>query len=107
MLALKELSESSDNARKYEALRRIGASNSMLNRALFWQIFIFFAFPLAIAILHSTFGLIFCDFLLSTLGGIDITGALPSVVLVLFIIYGSYFMITYCSSRRIIRERRQ
>lgn len=107
VLALKELSESSDNARKYEALRRIGASNSMLNRALFWQIFIFFAFPLAIAILHSTFGLIFCDFLLSTLGGIDITGALPSVVLVLFIIYGSYFMITYCSSRRIIRERRQ
>lgn len=107
VLALKELSESSDNARKYEALRRIGASNTMLNRALFWQIFIFFAFPLAIAILHSVFGLIFCDFLLSTLGGIDITGALPSVTLILLAIYGSYFMITYCSSRRIIRERRQ
>lgn len=107
VLALKELSESSDNARKYEALRRIGASNSMLNHALFWQIFIFFIFPLAIAILHSIFGLTFCDFLLSTIGGIDITGSLPSVTIILLAIYGSYFMITYCSSRRIIRERRQ
>lgn len=107
VLALKELSESTDNCKKYEALRRIGASNSMLNRALFWQIFIFFAFPLVIAILHSVFGLIFCDFLLSTIGGIDITRALPAVSIILLVIYGVYFLITYFSSRRIIRERRQ
>ena len=107
VLALKELSESNDNARKYETLRRIGASNSMLNRALFWQIFIFFVFPLAIAILHSVFGLIFCNFLVSTFGGVDITNALPTVSLILISIYGAYFVITYCSSRRIIRERRQ
>lgn len=107
VLALKELSESTDNCKKYETLRRIGASNSMLNRALFWQIFIFFIFPLAIAILHSVFGLIFCNFLISTIGGIDIAKALPVVALILLAIYGTYFIITYCSSRRIIRERRQ
>lgn len=107
VLALKELSESTDNCKKYETLRRIGTSNSMLNRALFWQIFIFFIFPLAIAVLHSVFGLIFCDFLLSTIGGVDITQALPVVAIILLTIYGVYFLITYCSSRRIIRERRQ
>jgi len=107
VLALKELSESSDNREKYNVLRKIGASNSMLNRALFWQIFIFFAFPLAIAILHSVFGLIFCDFLISTLGGADITKELPVVALILLVIYGAYFLITYYSSRRIIREHRQ
>lgn len=107
VLALKELSESSDNSEKYSVLRKIGASNSMLNRALFWQVFIFFAFPLAIAVLHSVFGLIFCNFLISTLGGVDITKSLPAVALILLAIYGAYFLITYYSSRRIIRERRQ
>lgn len=107
VLALKELSESNDNCKKYEALRRIGASNGMLNRALFWQIFIFFIFPLGIAILHSVFGLMFCNIIISTLGGVDITKSLPMVALILLAIYGAYFLITYCSSRRIIRERRQ
>lgn len=106
VLALKELSESSDNRTKYEVLRKIGTSERMLNSALFWQIFIFFLFPLAIAILHSVFGLIFCNFLLSTLGGIDIAKALPGVTLLLGLIYGGYFIITYFCSRNIIRSRR-
>ncbi len=106
VLALKELSESSDNRNKYTVLRKIGASNSMLNRALFWQIFIFFIFPLAIAVLHSVFGLMFCDFILSTLGGIDITATIPWVTLIILSIYGGYFLITYFCSRNIIRERR-
>lgn len=106
ILALKELSESSDNRNKYTVLRKIGASNSMLNRALFWQIFIFFIFPLAIAVLHSVFGLMFCDFLLSTLGGIDITSTVPWVTLIILGIYGGYFLITYVCSRNIIRDQR-
>lgn len=106
VLALKELSESSDNRDKYTVLRKIGAGNSMLNKALFWQIFIFFLFPLLIAILHSVFGLMFCDFLVSTMGGINIMQTLPSVAVILAVIYGGYFLITYLCSRNIIRERR-
>ncbi len=106
ILALKELSESSDNRDKYTILRKIGASNGMLNRALFWQIFIFFLFPLVIAILHAVFGLKFCAFLLSTLGGFDILGSIPWVALILLGIYGGYFLITYFCSRNIIREHR-
>ncbi len=106
VLALKELSESSDNRSKYTTLRKIGASNSMLNRALFWQIFIFFLFPLLIAILHSVFGLMFCDFMLATLGGVNITATIPTVSAILLAIYGGYFLITYFCSRNIIREHR-
>lgn len=106
VLALKELSESSDNRSKYAVLRKIGASNRMLNCALFWQIFIFFIFPLAIAILHSVFGLMFCDFLLSSLGGVDIATTIPWVTLIILSIYGGYFLITYFCSRNIIKERR-
>ena len=106
VLALKELSESSDNRAKYAILRKIGASNKLLNAALFWQIFIFFLFPLLIAILHSIFGLKFCSYILSSIGGTDITGSLPWVTLILGAIYGGYFVITYLCSRNIIREHR-
>lgn len=106
VLALKELSESSDNRSKYSILRKIGASESMLSRALFWQIFIFFLFPLLVAILHSVFGLMFCDFILSTIGGVDIAHSLPGVALILAVIYGGYFIITYLCSKNIIREHR-
>lgn len=105
VLALKELSESSDNRDKFTILRKIGTSNKMLNRALFWQIFIFFLFPLLIAILHSVFGLMFCNFLLSTTGGVDITSSIPWVSVLLILIYGGYFLITYLCSKNIIRER--
>ncbi len=107
ILALKELSESSDNRDKFAILRKIGSSNSMLNRALFWQIFIFFLFPLLIAILHSVFGLMFCDIIISSIGGIDITQSLPMISLILLGIYGGYFCITYFCSRNIIREQRK
>lgn len=106
VLALKELSESSDNREKYTVLRKIGTSEHTLNKALFWQIFIFFIFPLLIAILHSVFGLMFCDFLLSSLGGISIAHSVPWVVALLLVIYGGYFLITYACSRNIIREHR-
>lgn len=106
VLALKELSESSDNRQKYAILRQIGTDEHTLNSALFWQIFIFFLFPLLIAAIHSVFGLMFCDFVLSSIGGIDITQALPGVIAILAIVYGGYFLITYACSRNIIRDQR-
>lgn len=107
VLALKELSESSDNRAKYDILRRIGASEKMLNRALFWQIFIFFLFPLLIAVLHATFGLKFCNYLLLGFGGINIAHILPGVTSILLIVYGGYFAITYFCGRNIIRAHRK
>lgn len=107
VLALKELSESSDNREKYSILRKIGTEEKMLNGALFWQIFIFFLFPLLIAIIHSIFGLMFCNFILKSLGEVNITSSLPWVILILGAIYGGYFIITYFCSRSMIRERRQ
>ena len=49
ILALKQLTESSDNKQRYTILRKIGCDERMINQALFRQIFIFFMMPLALA----------------------------------------------------------
>lgn len=105
ILALKELSESSDNRNKFVMLRKIGASEKMLNRALFSQIAIFFAFPLLIAILHSIFGIMFCSFILEIFGGLRLADAIFFAGGVIVVIYGGYFLITYFCSKNIIRAQ--
>lgn len=59
ILALKELSESTDNKERYKMIRKLGADEKMINKALFNQIFIFFMIPLSLAIVHSIFGIKF------------------------------------------------
>ena len=59
ILALKQLTESSDNKQRYLVLRKIGCDEKMINKALFSQIAIFFGLPLVLAIIHSIFGIKF------------------------------------------------
>ena len=105
ILALKELSESSDNVEKFVVLRKIGVDEQELNKALFKQIGIFFMFPLILAIIHSIFGVMFCNNILKTMG---VSFNLKSVIITsLFIIfiYGGYFLVTYICSKNIIKEK--
>lgn len=104
ILALKELSESSDNAYKFNMLRKLGVDDAMLNKALFKQIAIFFLFPLVLAIIHSIFGIIFCDYILATFGDEKLLASIIMTAIFIVIIYGGYFLITYVCSKNIIRE---
>lgn len=105
ILALKELSESTDNKERYNMLRKIGASEEMLNCALFKQIGIFFATPLLLAIIHSIFGIKFANFLLESMGtkGLLLSNIMTAIFLVT--IYGGYFILTYLCSKNIISKR--
>ena len=105
ILALKELSESTDNTERYKMLRKIGVEEKLLNRALFIQILIFFVFPLILAIVHSVFGIEFCKFILETFGDEEMTKSITMTAIFLVVIYGGYFLITYYSSKNIIRNR--
>ncbi len=105
ILALKQLSESSDNIEKYAALRRLGASNKMLNHALFIQIAIFFVFPLLVGILHSVFGIKFASSIIEIFGSGGLLASIPITASMLILIYGGYFLLTYLSSKRIISEK--
>lgn len=106
ILALKELSESSDNVQKFNMLRKLGVDEKMINKTLFTQIGIFFMFPLILAIIHSIFGTMFCNTILKTMG---ISFNLKAVILtsgLIVFIYGGYFLVTYFCSKNIIKENR-
>ena len=105
ILALKELSESTDNKERFNMLRKIGTDEKMLNKALFRQIGIFFLFPLILAIIHSIFGIKFCAYLLETFGKDELIKSIIVTAGVIVFIYGGYFLITYLCSKNIIKER--
>ena len=105
ILALKQLTESSDNKQRYTILRKIGCDEKMINRALFRQIGIFFMMPLILAIIHSVFGIQFGLTLLSGLA--DTEELLPSIiatVIIISVVYGLYFWATYSGSKEIIKN---
>ena len=105
ILALKQLTESSDNKQRYMILRKIGCDEKMINKSLFRQIGIFFATPLILAIIHSIFGIQFALSLMSGLASKE--ELLPSAiatVIIITVVYGAYFMATYFGSKNIIKE---
>ena len=105
ILALKELSDCIDDKKKYKILRQIGADEKEINKALFMQTFIFFMMPLSIAVIHTIFGLKFCEWILKSLGITRILNGSYMTFIFLILIYGIYFIITYLCSKNIIRER--
>ena len=104
ILALKELSEATENKERFKMLRKIGADEKLINKALFRQIAIFFLAPLLIAIIHSIFGIIFCNYILETFGNESLLLAIVLTAVFLVVIYGGYLLITYYCSKRIIKE---
>ena len=104
ILALKELSEATENKERFKMIRKIGADEKLINKALFRQIAIFFLAPLVIAIIHSIFGIIFCNYILETFGNESLLLAIVLTAIFLMLIYGGYLLITYYCSKRIIKE---
>ncbi len=106
ILALKQLTESSDNKQRYTILRKIGCDEKIINRSLFRQIGIFFGLPMVLAIIHSIFGI---QFALETMAGLaskeDLLPSIVATVIIIGIIYGSYFLATYFGSKNIIKEK--
>lgn len=105
ILALKQLTESSDNRQRYLILRKIGCDEKMINKSLFRQVGIFFGAPLLLAVIHSIFGIKFALYLLSGLASEkDLLPSVIATVIVMIAIYGTYFMATYLGSKNIVKE---
>lgn len=105
IIALKELSESNDNKERYDVLRKIGCSEKVINRALFKQIGLFFLFPLLLAVIHSIPGISVASYMIENMGKGNMLNSIILTAGFIILIYGGYFLISYFSSKRIIREK--
>ncbi|MDR2672138.1 MAG: FtsX-like permease family protein [Coriobacteriales bacterium] len=102
LLAIAQLSETSDNVSRYRLLCKIGTEERMLRHALFCQIAIYFGAPLLLACAHAFVGILALNSTLSTMKGMDLLGSSLFAALVMVIIYGGYFLATYLGSRSIL-----
>lgn len=80
-------------------------SEKMINKALFRQIAIFFGLPLVLAIIHSIFGIKFGMALMEGLAkSEDLLPSIIATIIIIGVIYGTYFLATYFESKNIIKE---
>ena len=102
VLAVMQLSQTSDDRERYALLLALGAGEKQINGAVFKQVFIFFAAPLCLAAVHSVVGVSIMNKLVSALTDKDtflvslISGA---GILLLYIIY---FITTYANAKRMV-----
>ena len=107
LLALKQLTETTDSIYRYNLLQKIGAKRRQINRTLYAQTAVFFAVPLAVAGIYSILlvgkGMEiveeFMNLHISTTTNVGIT------VVLFLIVYGSYFLATYLSCKRMVIEQ--
>lgn len=106
VLALQQLSESSDNVGRYRLLRKIGVDNKMINRSIFTQIAIYFLMPLALALVHAAVGIQVANKAIEQFGNISALSNILFVAVFLVVVYGGYFLATYFGSKAIVRDGR-
>lgn len=106
ILALRSLSDAVDSTSRYTMLRKIGAPEKDISKSLFRQTALFFAIPLILAYIHSIFGIKFAMNYILQIFGID--GMAKSVAgsgIIILLIYGGYFLITYLCSKSIVKNK--
>ncbi|MBC5582770.1 ABC transporter permease [Eggerthella sp. NSJ-70] len=103
ILAIQQLSETSDSLGRYQVLAEIGCDRRMIFRSLRAQVLVYFLVPLALALCHTVCAVgIISDAVLVQLGVSVLEPALMTGVLV-GVVYGAYLLVTYYASRGIIR----
>jgi putative ABC transport system permease protein len=102
ILAITQLSEASDNVKRYKLLHKIGTEDRMINRAIFSQTLIYFCVPLALALVHSVVGIGVATNMIGLQFHGDILSSSIITALIILAIYGGYFLATYRGSKSMV-----
>ncbi|MGL4738746.1 MAG: FtsX-like permease family protein [Cellulosilyticaceae bacterium] len=105
VLALQQLSEAAESMERYEALRKIGTPEGLINRSVFVQILFYFALPLSLACVHAWIGIRVVNDYIILYGKPDVVGGALGTVALLVVIYGGYFYVTYIGYKNAVDER--
>lgn len=103
ILSLQQLSEAADSKERYSSLRRIGAPKKMINKTIFKQTLIYFMVPLALAIVHSTIGILVINDLIKLFNNQSIGLSSFITLFSLVVVYSGYFYATYTGYKNIVK----
>ena len=104
LLALKQLTETTDNIYRYGLLQKLGAGKKQVGRTLLSQTAIFFAAPLVVAGIYSTVLMGKAMEVVEEFMNIHISTNMIFTVVIFLMVYGSYFLATYLSCKRMVTE---
>ena len=103
VLAIQQLSQSTDNVKRYGLLEKLGVSKRTRRRSLKKQLRLYFGFPLLLALAHSAVAVaaVFRNF--EGLEAYVMVQVVGFGVMMVFTVYAVYFITTYVGSRRILQ----
>ncbi|QIK57160.1 FtsX-like permease family protein [Erysipelothrix sp. HDW6A] len=106
ILALQQLSEATDNKKRYKVLSDLGVDSKLIKSSVLKQISVYFLIPLSIGLLHSYVGVKAVAGSFTAAYKESIISFAPTVTILVFVlgIYMVYFWITYKGSLAIILE---
>ncbi|OUO90762.1 ABC transporter permease [Gordonibacter sp. An230] len=103
LLAIQQLSETSDSFSRYRTIAEIGCDRRMMFRSLLIQVAVYFLAPLSLAACHtacavSVIGRDVLDQL-----GVSVSEAVFAAAAFTILVYGGYLLVTYFASRGLVR----
>lgn len=104
ILAIQQLSSTSDSQGRYRLLSELGAPTRLIYRSLLEQTLVYFLFPLLVGAAHSLVALHVVIQLVALFGHIDIAQSSIMTAALFVGVYGGYMLVTYRVSRGIVRS---
>ncbi|WP_165252901.1 FtsX-like permease family protein [Adlercreutzia sp. ZJ304] len=103
ILAVQQLSQTTDSLPRYRMLSRIGCSQRMINRSLLVQLVVYFLLPLVVAVCHSACAIgVMSEQLFDALG-VSVVEPIAMAAAFVGVIYGGYMLVTYLTSRNVVK----
>ncbi len=102
VLALQQLAEGADSVHRYRILDKMGCDSSMMRRAVWAQTGVYFAAPLAFALVHCVFGLALVGFLAAALGSSSFAVIVAGTVGGTVAFLGVYYLVTSLACERML-----
>ena len=107
ILAVRQLSDTTDNKYRYQLLSKLGVDDKMLLKVLRKQISFYFAAPLVLGTLHAAILMITVNRLVNLWGYMGIGKSIGIALGFTIVIDGIYYALTYVGSKNMITKERE
>lgn len=104
VLALKQLTETTDNISRYSLLKKLGSQEKQIHHTLFSQISVFFTIPLILAGVISAVLIQKAMGLVEEFMNVHVSTNIVFTIVLFLLVYGSYFFATYLSCKKMVEE---